>query len=93
LRTYQALDCREINHSQKGPLIKALVKLSKKSALHPDCLVLSDVATRDNHPVARGTFGDVWRGQISGREVAIKVLRVYQRADVQKLLKVGFCFA
>jgi hypothetical protein len=75
--------------------MKALIMLSKKSGLHPDCLILGHAVNRYGDPIARGSFGDVWRGQICGREVAIKVLRVYQRSDAQKLLKVsfGFCFA
>jgi len=67
--------------------------LSKKSGLLPDCLILGHVANRSDHPIARGTFGDIRRGQINGREVAIKEMRVYQRSDAQKLLKVGFCSA
>jgi hypothetical protein len=95
LCTSQALDSLEIDNSQKGPLMKALIMLSKKSGLYPECLILGHAANRHGDPIARGSFGDIWRGQISGREVAIKVLRVYQRSDAQKLLKVGFdfCFA
>ena len=92
LRTFQALDSAEVDHSQKGPLIIALIKLSKKSGLYPDCLILSHAATRGSDPIERGSFGDVWKGMICGREVAIKGLRVYLRSDAQKLLKVGFCF-
>jgi hypothetical protein len=75
--------------------MKALIMLSKKSGLYPECLILGHAANRRGDPIARGSFGDVWRGQIRGREVAIKALRVYQRSDAQKLLKVGFgfCFA
>jgi hypothetical protein len=93
LCTSQALDSPTIDNSQKGHLMKALVKLSKTSGLYPDCLILNHAVTCDGDPIARGSFGDVWKGKILDREVAIKVLRVYQRSDVQKLLKVGFCFA
>ena len=39
-------------------------------------------------PVGRGGFADVYRGVFQGRPVAIKILRVYERTDVDKLLKV-----
>jgi len=39
-------------------------------------------------PVAGGRFGDVYKGRFRGREIAIKVLRVYQKSDMNKLLKV-----
>jgi hypothetical protein len=38
--------------------------------------------------VAAGTFGDVWKGIIRGESVAIKVLRIYEKTDVDKHLKV-----
>jgi predicted unusual protein kinase regulating ubiquinone biosynthesis (AarF/ABC1/UbiB family) len=38
--------------------------------------------------VAGGAFGDVYKGHFEGRELAVKVLKVYQRSDMNKLLKV-----
>ena len=40
-------------------------------------------------PLCRGEFGDVWKGKHDGREVAAKVLRVYQTCDFKKVKKVG----
>jgi hypothetical protein len=36
-----------------------------------------------------GGFADVWKGQYQGQEVAVKVLRVYQDDDREKMKKVG----
>ena len=41
------------------------------------------------HPVASGGFGDVWKGAYSGRDVAIKDLRVYKRDDEHKVERVA----
>ena len=37
----------------------------------------------------RGGFGDVWKHQYQGREVAVKVLRVYATSDLEKIARVG----
>jgi hypothetical protein len=58
------------------------------SGLYPKCLVLEDV-DMECHPVSRGGYGDVYRGLLQGRLVAIKVLRVYQDSNLEKLLKVA----
>jgi hypothetical protein len=38
--------------------------------------------------VAGGSFGDVWKGEIHGRAIAVKQLKVYERSNIEKLLKV-----
>ena len=68
---------------------KALLRLSTTSSLHPRCFVLSDRLQLDGHQVAAGSFGYVWKGRIHGEIVSVKVMRVYQEADVEALLKVS----
>ena len=41
------------------------------------------------HPVASGSFGDVWEGIHNGNRVALKALRVYKPDDVKKVAKVS----
>jgi hypothetical protein len=36
----------------------------------------------------RGGFGDVFKDHYQGREVAVKVLRVYETSDFKKIRKV-----
>jgi predicted unusual protein kinase regulating ubiquinone biosynthesis (AarF/ABC1/UbiB family) len=52
-------------------------------------LVLKGVEMEGN-AVAYGTFGDIYKGQLEGKRVAIKVLRVYQTTNQDKLLKVSW---
>jgi hypothetical protein len=35
-----------------------------------------------------GSFGDIWKGSLGGQEICIKVLKVFQKSDKVKLLKV-----
>jgi hypothetical protein len=41
------------------------------------------------NPLFNGGFGDVWKGQYRGREVAAKVLKVYLRDDLERIRRVG----
>jgi hypothetical protein len=41
------------------------------------------------HPVARGGFGDVYKGLLHGEDIAVKALRIYQDSDMIQLLKVA----
>jgi hypothetical protein len=57
--------------------------------MYPECLTLPwDVKMVGEHAVAAGSFGEVWHGKIQRHDVAVKILNIYQRSDVEKLLKV-----
>jgi hypothetical protein len=40
------------------------------------------------HPIARGGYGDVYKGLLQGQAIAVKALRIYKTSDLVKLLKV-----
>ena len=40
-------------------------------------------------PLYRGGYADVWKGDHQGRQVAVKVLRVYSTNDFEKITSVG----
>jgi hypothetical protein len=84
---HKLLDCPHLHHHLKSPFTNALLKLSEKSGLYPECLMLKGVQRLGN-PVAAGTFGDVWKGIIQGESVAIKILRIYEKTDVDNHLQV-----
>ncbi|KAH7924272.1 kinase-like protein [Leucogyrophana mollusca] len=67
-------------------LIKILVELSKRSGLYPQRLLLPNIDIRGDQ-VDGGTFGDVWKGDLDGRLVAVKKMRVFGSRDVQALMK------
>lgn len=66
-----------------------LIKMCRISGLYPECLIREDLVLLGTDPVAAGRFGEVWKGSLPGRGVvAVKILRVYEQCDVEKLLKV-----
>lgn len=67
---------------------RALIKLSKKSGLQPKCLVLSGVKLQGGQTLHGGGYGDVWKEHIEGYAVGVKVIRCFERSDVEKITKV-----
>ncbi|KXN82740.1 Ephrin type-A receptor 2 [Leucoagaricus sp. SymC.cos] len=71
----------------KKELAVAIQRLSKKSALYPECFVLKDVSIQKNsdgsiHTISSGKFGDVWRGTMQDQDVCLKVMRVYRNSKI-----------
>jgi hypothetical protein len=72
------------------PLIcKALLRLSHASGLHPRCFALPELQ-KVGDQIAAGGFGDIWKGLVRGQSVCVKVMRLFQNADIQAVLKVPF---
>ena len=40
-------------------------------------------------PLYHGGFAEIWKGQYQGRDVAVKVLKVYQTSNFEKITRVG----
>jgi len=76
-----------VNSIHKPHHVKALIKLSRASKLYPECIILKGVNLQGN-PVAGGAYGDVYKGHIEGQILAVKVLKVYEMSERDKLLKV-----
>lgn len=69
-------------------LIVATQRLSKHAGLYPACYSLKDVEVVGDHPIAAGSFADIYKGNFQGRFVCMKVIRVYQATQVEYFLTV-----
>ena len=67
--------------------VKALIRLSGATGLYPECLVLDGIEILGD-AVEGGGFADIFKGRLRGQEIAVKMLKVYQKSDIEKLLKV-----
>lgn len=72
--------------------MRSLLQLAKQSGLYPDCMSLRDVQKQGKNGVDWGAFGDIWKGELEGHAVAIKVMRVFQVSNVNAVLKVGVLY-
>ena|ERR1700691_4205647 len=85
---HQLLDLPYLHPYFKRPFVTAIRQLSERSGRYPACVVLKGVQKGGVHPLAAGTFGEVWKGIIRGQDIAIKVARLYLESDVNAILKV-----
>lgn len=55
-----------------------LYNVARKRGILPSSYYISDVLRIGAHPVGGGSFSDVYKGEIQGKPVALKVLRIFQ---------------
>jgi hypothetical protein len=70
----------------KRRLFKALIKLSGDSGLHPRCCMLTGLELGEH--LAGGSFSDVYKGSHLSQDVAIKMMRVFGKRNIDQVLKV-----
>ncbi|ESK89580.1 hypothetical protein Moror_8651 [Moniliophthora roreri MCA 2997] len=82
-----------LDHYRIQQCFAALGVLAKKHRILPGSLSLNNITQEGIYPLAGGGFADIFKGNISGRPVCLKVLRVYSRDDQEKQDKVyaDFC--
>ena len=86
-RTYQqALD--DLDHEPRTECLRFLCKFCSHHALLPKSLAIRPSFDSKGLPLYSGGFGDVWKGIFHDREVAIKLLKVYQR-NQEEIKRVG----
>lgn len=44
---------------------------------------------RTSDALYHGGFGDVWKGEYGGQDVAVKVIRIYSQSELQRVINVG----
>ncbi|KAL0565482.1 hypothetical protein V5O48_016545 [Marasmius crinis-equi] len=73
----------------RSSTFRTMLRLSKKSGLHPTCLSIHNVRKFGKFPIAEGGFGEVWRGFIGSSQdpVCLKIMKVYLDSDLVKLSK------
>lgn len=78
----------DMDIDQKRIYINTILRLAKQSGQYPTCLRLEGIRL-DNQPIAGGAFGEVYKGDLNGSLIAVKVVRLYLRSDIEKLLRVS----
>ena len=69
--------------------LKALYKICGRQALLPRSLHILFYYDRSGDPLYSGGYADVWMGEHQGLKVAVKVLRVYSKSNLDKTIKVS----
>ncbi len=71
-------------------LLKTSLKLTRTHDCVPRCLMLRGFRKTGDRAFALGHFGELWRGEVEGVEVAVKQGRIFTSDNnVKKVLRVG----
>ena len=81
------LDSLELPLRMKS--LRRLCKICAHHALLPRALQIPVYWDRSDGPLYSGGYADVRKGEHQGREVAVKVLRVYTSNDFDKIRRVS----
>ena len=85
----QLLDDTSLASAFRSSFLYALLRLARKSELYPRVLVRREITLEGDYALTAGQFGDVWKGVFAGRQVAVKVLKLYINSNISKHLKVS----
>ena len=85
----QLLDRSSLASVFRPSFIHALLRLARKSELYPRVLVRQEITLDGDSALTAGQYGDVWKGVFAGRQVAVKVLKLYMNSNISKHLKVS----
>ena len=88
----QVLDRPDLPLWVRVKCVRPLYRICGYHGLLPKALKVPVFYDRDDYPLYKGGFADVWKGECRGREVAVKVIRAYSRSDLRKITKVIFLF-
>ena len=88
----QALDRPELSLSARVKCLRRLYRTCGSHKLLPKNLKVSVSYDRNEYPLFRGGYADVWKGEHRGQDVAVKVIRTYSRSELQKITGVSHRF-
>lgn len=83
----------EKDEVRRGGIRRLIMKLSIRSGLLPNSLLITDVVMSSSESVAGGGFADIFRGTYKGRLVALKRLRVFRSTHDPEAWKVSHNFS
>ncbi|KAK0502313.1 kinase-like domain-containing protein [Armillaria luteobubalina] len=82
------LNIQALPLSYKHTFLKTSLKLSRMYDCVPRCIMLRGFKKSGDYPFALGQFGEVWRGEVEGTEVAVKQARIFTNDnDIKEVLR------
>ncbi|KAF9442869.1 kinase-like protein [Macrolepiota fuliginosa MF-IS2] len=67
-------------------ILDLLCKLAKSAGVYPQCYILKGVE-KEKDPFQGGGFADVYKGTHKGRNICLKVFRIYQQSNRTRILR------
>ena len=78
-----------MNPSLKNRCFRVLRKVSPAHGVLPQSYFPPGVTLSDTIPYASGQFADIWKGQLDGNQVCLKVFRTNTPSNLDKIKRVG----
>lgn len=85
----QALETIDLGQEVRRRCLKLLYKTCSGHIILPRSLQIELPGIPTGDASYHGGFGDVWKCEYLGQEVAVKVLRKYANSDLNKLTRVS----
>lgn len=76
--------------SLRRKCLTTLCKVCSRHGLLPRSVQIPLCYNPLDTPLYHGGYADVWKGEYQGRDVAVKVLKVYSTDDIDKVKQVGY---
>jgi hypothetical protein len=80
----QIIEVKKTASQDFQPYQSWIRKIARETGALPSTFVLKGVARTSQHAVSGGGFADIYVGKLGGREVALKVLRVFLTPENRK---------
>ena len=87
---HQALGRVDISPETRINCLRSLREMCGRHTLLPATLKTSIPFKRTGDAMFRGGFADVWREEHRGRDVAVKVIRIYSNSELQRVIGVSY---
>ena len=85
----QALEMPDISSSARAVCVRPLYRICGQYRLLPQRWKVPVCYDRAGIPLFQGGYGDVWKGEYCGRDVAVKVIRTYSTSNLEKIIGVS----
>ena len=85
---HQTLNSTELSPSTRKKTLRLLYRTCGHHAIIPSTLTVLVDYDRTDDALYRGGYADVWKGEYRGREVAVKVIRLYSRDVLKNVINV-----
>lgn len=85
----QALQAANLLPSTNEKWLWLLYKICGRHTLLPRALKVLVNYDRTSDALYHGGYADVWKGEFRGQDVAVKVIRTYSGAELQRVISVG----
>ena len=86
----KALNSSDLSSPVRKETIGLLYKTCEHHAIVPSRLTVRADYDQTSDALYKGGYADVWKSQHSGRDVAVKAIRLYSKHVSRKVINVGY---